>query len=206
MPGSFSSPCPAAGLHEVLQFLGEYLAGRLRHRSHRVPVLPQLRPQLGVAERVHRHLVSQASDRVPESGARPGLKRETLDRRRSYHDVAGRLRDAPLCGRPAPLPFISIDDQSATRRLRARDARFLARRLCSLLSHVLAHVDDRGPSRVPVCAAARPSSPSAPVKPLRVYVITRAPPPGPSLSFRTVRFIARLPSAFLHRQTIQLAR
>lgn len=57
MPGASSSSAAVASadLDEVLQLLREYLAGRLRHRSHRVPVLHQLRPQLRVAQRVHRH-------------------------------------------------------------------------------------------------------------------------------------------------------
>lgn len=121
MPGSSSSPAAAAGLHEVLQFLGEYLAGRLRHRSDRIPVLHQLRPQLGVAERVHRHhLVSRVGDRGPVRGSRPGLRNDARSA-----TVASRRRGTFLHrGRPGPAPgFISIDDRSSVaRRLRARDA------------------------------------------------------------------------------------
>jgi len=175
MPGSPS----AAGLHEVLQLLGEYLAGRLRHRSHRIPVLHQLRPQLGVAERVHRHLVSRTSDRVPE---RDETRNSKSDGRQSYHDVAGRLRfaDARL-----PLPFISIDDQSpVVRRLRARDARSPLRS-----SRTSAHVDDSYFGRIPM-----PYSRTTSFTLGETQSCDRTHH-HPAVSFRTVRLLRGLPSS-----------
>lgn len=123
MPGTPSGA--AAGLHEVLQLLGEDLAGGLCHRSHRVPVLYQLRPQLGVAERVHRHLVSRAAgwsrgDDPVRSSRRPGLRSDA----RSATVVSRRRGTSPASR--LPVLFRSMIDPPS-RSPPSRERRSLAR-------------------------------------------------------------------------------
>lgn len=183
MPGSSSSTsgaAAAASLHEVLQFLGEYLAGGLCHRSNRIPILHQLCPQLGVAERVHRHLVSRASDRGPVRGSRPGLRNDA----RSATIVSRRRGTSLHRGRPGSAPgFISIDDRSSVaRRLRARDARSSARSPArrSLAERSRA----RGRSHPGLTPAARSARPRLRRDAAAAFRAHRQPA---RLSFRTVR-------------------
>lgn len=101
----------------MLEFLLEYLTSCLCHRSYRIPVFHQPRPQLGIAQRVHRHFVTAGSNCAPS----PRTKNPTRSRRKK---LASATRTRFPAERLLPPQFILIDDQSRHLPFRHRYSRF----------------------------------------------------------------------------------